>query len=112
MAARTTVPLLRELVGAHVLVVYEQNDILRPIIIGVLQDCQAGPVGGNSQRHSVAVQADADRYVISADREIVLRCGEASITLTRAGKIIIKGTYIVSRSAGCNKIKGAVVDIN
>ena len=60
----------------------------------------------------VSVQADDDRFVLSAEREIVLRCGDASITLTRAGKVLIKGTYILSRSSGYNKIKGAAVDIN
>jgi hypothetical protein len=43
---------------------------------------------------------------------VVLRCGDASITLTQAGKVIIRGNYIVSRSSGYNKIKGAAVDIN
>jgi hypothetical protein len=50
--------------------------------------------------------------VLSAEREIVLRCGAASITLTRAGKILINGSYILSRSTGYNKIKGAAVGIN
>jgi hypothetical protein len=63
-------------------------------------------------RQPVAVQADGDRYEISAEREIVLRCGDSSITLTRAGKVIIKGNYILSRSTGYNKIKGAAIDIN
>ena len=53
-----------------------------------------------------------DRVEISAEREVVLSCGEASVTLTRAGKVIIKGNYVVSRSKGVNKIKGAAVDIN
>ena len=50
--------------------------------------------------------------MIEADREVVLRCGDASITLTRAGKVIIKGSYILSRSSGYNKIKGAAIDLN
>jgi uncharacterized protein (DUF2345 family) len=58
------------------------------------------------------VQADDERVTIEAGREIVLRCGDAAITLTRAGKVIIKGSYVVSRSTGYNKIKGAAVDIN
>jgi hypothetical protein len=58
------------------------------------------------------VQADGERQVITAEREIVLKCGHASITLTRAGKVIIKGTYVLSRSSGYNKIKGAAIDIN
>jgi uncharacterized protein (DUF2345 family) len=55
---------------------------------------------------------DDQRIVLSAEREITLQCGEASITLTRAGKVLIKGTYVLSRSSGYNKIKGAAVDIN
>jgi hypothetical protein len=53
-----------------------------------------------------------DRLVLEAQREIVLKCGDASITLTRAGKIILRGTYVLSRSSGVNKIKGGSVQIN
>ena len=51
-------------------------------------------------------------YTSFSDREIVLRCGEASITLTRAGKVLIRGTYILTRSSGANRVKGAAVEIN
>jgi hypothetical protein len=47
-----------------------------------------------------------------AGKEIVLRCGDASITLTRAGKILIKGAYVLSRSSGVNRIQGGAVEIN
>jgi len=50
--------------------------------------------------------------VFDAKKEIVLRCGKASITLTKAGKVMIKGTYVVSRSSGANKIKGASIALN
>jgi hypothetical protein len=60
----------------------------------------------------VSAQVDDQRIVLTAEREIVLKCGEASITLTRAGKVLIKGRYVLSGSSGYNKIKGAVVDIN
>ena len=53
-----------------------------------------------------------ERLELIAEREIVLRCGEASLTLTRAGKIILRGTYVLSRSSGVNKIKGGSVQIN
>ena len=53
-----------------------------------------------------------ERLELTAEREIVLRCGEASLTLTRAGKIILRGTYVLSRSSGVNKIKGGSVQIN
>src|SRR5258708_5480867 len=43
---------------------------------------------------------------------VVLECGHASITLTSAGKVLIRGAYLSSRSSGVHRIKGASVDIN
>jgi hypothetical protein len=55
---------------------------------------------------------DSEELVITAARQLTLRCGESSITLTAAGKIIIRGKYIVSRSSGVQRIKGGAVQIN
>jgi hypothetical protein len=60
------------------------------------------------------IEADIDgrRVKIIARDEIVLECGEASITLRRNGRIIIKGTYVETSSEGTNRIKGGQVRIN
>jgi hypothetical protein len=50
--------------------------------------------------------------VFDAKDEIQLRCGKSSVTLRKDGKIEIKGTQIVSRASGVNRIKGASVAIN
>jgi hypothetical protein len=110
-AARTTVALHQAQIGSTVVVLFEQGDVRRPIVIGVLDD-RASAMPLSEPLPPVSVQADGERMVIRAEREIVLRCGEASITLTRAGKVVIKGTYVLSRSSGVNRIKGAAVDIN
>jgi hypothetical protein len=55
---------------------------------------------------------DGKRFVFTAEDEIVLRCGRASITLTRAGKVLIRGAYLLNRSSGVNRIKGGSVQIN
>lgn len=101
--ALSTIELSRSDVGARVVVGYTQADE-RPIIIGRLFEkaAEATPI----------VRLDGERLVFDAKRQIELRCGEASIVLTRAGKVIIRGTYVLSRSRGANKIKGAYVDIN
>ena len=104
VVARTTVPLRHAQIGHDVLLVFEGGDVRRPIIIGVLAEQASMP--------TTVVEADGQCQLIEAEREIVLRCGDASITLTRAGKVIIQGRYILSRSSGYNKIKGAAVDIN
>jgi hypothetical protein len=58
------------------------------------------------------VEGDGERLVFSAEKEIVLRCGNASITLTRAGKVLIRGAYLLARSSGVNRIQGGSVQIN
>jgi hypothetical protein len=109
LRARTAPKLSRALTGSAVVIVCEDGDPRRPIVLGVIEDSK--PVAHIST-DPVTVQADGDTYVVEAEREIVLRCGDASITLTRAGKVIIKGAYIVSHASGYNRIKGAAVDIN
>jgi hypothetical protein len=111
LVARSTMPLRQAMIGREVLVVFDSGDIQAPIIVGVLepQGLREQPV---APEPGVTVQADGERHVITAECEIVLRCGKASLTLTRAGRVIIEGQSILSRSAGYNKIKGAVIDIN
>ena len=112
LAARSTVPLRQRDVGSTVVLLFDGGDVRQPLIIGVVQDRQHAHEDVQQAAQLVTVQADDDRFVVSAEREITFRCGEASITLTRAGKVIIEGAYIVSQSSGYNKIKGAAVDIN
>lgn len=110
LAARTTVSLAVAAVGDEVLVVFAGGHDDLPIVVGVLDPESRG--GAVVNPAAVRAQADGRRCVIEAEREIVLRCGDASITLTRAGKVLIEGRYVLSRSSGCNRIKGAAIDIN
>lgn len=111
LVARSVVSLKRAMIGREVVVWFDSGDVRMPVIMGIMEP---QPLLGevHSPKPSATVQVDDERYVIQAEREIVLRCGDASITLTRAGKVIIKGNYILSRSTGYNKIKGAAIDIN
>jgi hypothetical protein len=111
LTARTTLPLKRAMIGRDVVLVFDGGNVQAPIIMGVLE-AQPLVEGARAPEPGVTIHADGERHVIEAEREIVLRCGDASITLTRAGKVIIKGNYILSRSTGYNKIKGAAIDIN
>jgi hypothetical protein len=105
--ARTTVELAEGLVGSSVVVMFEGGARERPIIVGVIREPATGPRSGG-----VELQADGERVVVSAKEQVVLQCGAASITLTRAGKVIIHGSYLVSRSSGLNRIVGGSVQIN
>lgn len=116
-AARTTVALSAEDSGRDVVLVFENGDPQKPIITGLLQqigspkECIKGN-GRLPKEKPLDVEIDGERMTFSAEREIVLRCGKASITLTRAGKILIRGKYLLSRSSGVNRIKGGSVQIN
>ena len=60
------------------------------------------------------IEADVDgkRVRVTAQDEIVLQCGSASVTLRRNGRVVIRGTYVETRSEGTNRIKGGQVQIN
>lgn len=53
-----------------------------------------------------------DAVTIEAGRTLVLRAGNASLTLTAAGKVLTKGRYVHSQSSGDQVIRGAAVKIN
>jgi hypothetical protein len=110
-AARSTVVLDEKDIGREVVLMFEGGDSTKPIIVGVVQEPGASPRVSQRRDH-VEARVDGHRVVLDAEQEIVLRCGKASITLTRAGKVLIRGAYLLSRSSGVNRIKGGSVQIN
>jgi hypothetical protein len=110
LPARSTVDLAGRHVGRQVLLVFDQADPARPIVIGVLQGDPGWPLADPPAQ--VQVDADGQRVLVSARDELVLRCGKASITLTRAGKVLIQGTYVSSNSSGVNRLRGGSVQLN
>lgn len=109
--ACTTVALETGWIGARVVFVLENGDARKPIVIGVIREPGSALHRGKAAA-AASVSVDDQRIHLCAGRQIVLECGAASITLTRAGKVIIKGVHVVSSSSGANRIKGAVIDIN
>ena len=99
-----------------VLLVFENNDPELPIIIDTLYSLvdeitESSTIALETERPK-NVLIDGKRVTFDAREEIVLRCGKASITLTKAGKILIRGAYLLNRSSGVNRIKGGSVQIN
>lgn len=107
----------RENTGREVLLIFENGEPSRPIIVGILEDPiqdlvsleVVSPEGKNGEKH---VLVDGDKILLKAEREITLQCGKGSITVKKDGKIIIKGTNILSRASQTNKIKGGSVELN
>ncbi len=101
--------------GCEVALGFVEGNPALPIILGLIHKTgasgQSTPLE-TSQTQLVDVQLDGDRLTLTADREIVLKCGKSSITLTREGKVILKGAYLSTHSTGVNRIKGGSVQIN
>ena len=97
----------------QVVVVFERGDRARPIIIGFIERPGAnGPLSVPVEHTSVEADVDGKRVKVTAQEEIVLQCGSASITLRRNGRVIVRGTYVETHSDGTNRIKGGQVQIN
>ncbi len=82
-----------------------------PVLVGLLEPA---PGAGAPERAAAPAAGDTvpQEVRIEGEREIVLKCGAASIALRADGRIVIRGGYILSRSSGAQKIKGATVQIN
>ncbi len=115
--AMTTVPVNKESVGRQAALLFQNGDPGKPLIVGLVRnflDELPVPAGlvptDDNQPQEVLV--DGERIVFTAEKEIVLKCGKASIILTKAGKVLIRGAYLSNRSSGVNRIKGGSVQIN
>lgn len=116
--------------SVKVLLVFENSDIRKPIIAGIINNIVFTPkvdlvdevrtnknekhdvTGVSSKSESVDAVIDGKKIVFNANEEILLRCGKSSILLRKDGKIVIKGSNLISRSSSTNKIKGSSVSIN
>jgi hypothetical protein len=90
--------------GREVALVFVDGDPLRPLALGLVRPRAAPP--------AAEPEPEPQELVLTAKRDITLRCGRASITLTRAGKVLVRGTYLSLRSSGMQRITGASVQIN
>lgn len=100
--------------GIEVLLVFENQDQQHPIIVDTMYSLEAAePATTATEPEEIQdVTFNGKRIMFGAEKEIVFKCGKASITLTKAGKIIIKGEHVVSSSHGENRIKGGSITIN
>lgn len=140
LRARATVALDRAAVdravvtGQGATLVFEDGDPRLPIVTGLVQSSQATTPfqdllvsSGSAPRPAAApmtsptglagrlpleARLDGERIVLEGKHEVVLKCGEASITLRRDGKMVLRGTYVETYARGVNRIKGGSVKIN
>lgn len=105
-------------------VLAECGDPRRLLLIGVVTPPEAlreqptevreepGQPRGTLPPFLVRADVDGRRVELKAQDELVLRCGDASVTLRRNGRVIIRGAHVETYSTGVNRIKGGQVKIN
>jgi hypothetical protein len=109
VTARSTCDLQGAHIGREVALIFEEADAAKPLVVGLFPRRDSPLAAALSQ---VSVDADGERLIVSARERLVLRCGLASITLTRTGKVLIEGAYVSSNSSGVNRVKGGSIQLN
>lgn len=92
-----------------VLLFVDHGGSMPPVILGIVRETLSPAGREAAPAASAALPA---RLVLGAQNQIELRCAKSSITLNSDGKVVIKGSHLVSRSSGPNKIQGASIAIN
>ncbi len=128
LTAQSTVPLTAGHAGRQVALLFANADPRLPVVMGLIQNPldgiletfeltevdteKQGDQSDATQIREEKLYVDGREVCIEGKDEVTFKCGKASITLTKAGKIIIRGTYLLNRSSGVNRILGGSVQIN
>ncbi|WP_239014242.1 DUF6484 domain-containing protein [Archangium violaceum] len=103
----------------RVVLIFANGDPGLPVIMGFIQPTVSTPLvnavlaqSEQKAHEQMDVSVDGKSVTIEGKDEIVLKCGQASITLRRNGKITLKGVYVESHATGTNRIKGGSVQVN
>ncbi len=112
---------LKEVVSSRrpAVLLFENQDPAKPIVVGLIAPDPGAALLGSLLRSPAAqppkpveARVDGKRVVLEGEQEVVLRCGEASITLRRDGKVMLRGAYVETTAKGLNRIRGGSVKIN
>src|SRR5688572_16391238 len=126
--AVSTLAVTHQHVGRQVALLFASGNLRRPVIMGFIHNpldellehfiqnsvAQLEPVANVAETVAPADQimrVDGRRVIVEGQDEVVLKCGEASITLSKSGKISLRGKYLISRASEVNRILGGSVQV-
>jgi hypothetical protein len=114
-ATVVTLPPSQATPGRRLLLVFEDNDLNSPVIVGIVGEALV-PKADQSVTLPVGVPEgaiiDGKKIRFDAKEEIQLVCGKSSILLRKDGKVVVKGRNILNRAQETNKIKGGNISLN
>jgi len=122
LLALSTLAIEEKHIGREVALLFNGGDLRHPVIMGVIHsamldsfsspDTSKTEASETKPQEEIEVLADGKKCHIKANEELKLQCGKASITMTKDGKIFLRGTYLSSRSSGTNRMLGGSVLLN
>ncbi len=124
ITAMSTTAVTQQQVARQVALLFNQGDLKQPIIMGLIhsplqamlenyvQDSETEKVELAANLNIEDINVEGNKVTFEAQDEMVFKCGESSITLTKAGKVLIRGKYLLNRSSGVNRIMGGSVQVN
>ena len=110
LKARSVVELRGAHVGQEVLLAFVRGNPTLPVVVGVLTGQAVLPA--SDPIGAVEVEADGQRLVISAQHEIVLRCGKSHLVLRGDGQVELRGETVTTHASRTNRIRGGSVELN
>ena len=93
------------------LVIKPDNQPRQPVLVALLREAISAEARHKAACES-ATRISGQAVEIDAQQSLELSCGRAHITLHADGRIELNGDYLLSRSRGPIKLKGATIDIN
>lgn len=108
-AAAATVAVTPGDAGRPVILMFLRGDPDCPVITGLLQPSPSAPP---TPARPGKLEIAGRELVLTGDAALTLRCGKSSITLTRDGKIVLRGKNLISRASAVNRIRGGMIELN
>ena len=111
LVARAAAAVTEADVGRRAALMFEGGDPACPLLTGLMhydedQAVEHPAMGGMS------ITEDDQKIEITVGKAISLNVGKASLIITPAGKIVLRGKYLLSRASGTNRVQGGSVRIN
>lgn len=104
VVARSTAELTYDMIGCDVALLFDGGDVAKPLVVGRIVD--------PAQTDKQSIIRDGELVRVTAQEQLELRCGKASIVMKKDGHITIRGTYLVSHASAANRIRGGSVNLN
>lgn len=97
--------------GARALVLRASGAADRWVLVALLRE-RVSASARDAEPGKLELTVDGETVRIEADQQLELRCGRSKLLLRRDGRVVLSGSYVISKSTGPNKLKGATIALN